>query len=145
MPKISADERQGKLPRKLVGVRLEQSVHERFRELCERERSGKGYAVQRLMELAIAASMIEERLEKANRLALKHQIAELTHYLRIGRIQAKRGDRYLSYSGLYRNRIDEIIELIPQVRDNRLIAKAEALIEKAQNFYHNFEARQEEQ
>jgi len=98
------------LPRKLVGVRLEQSVHKRFRELCERERNGLGYAVQCLMELAIAvggveklaiaASMIEERLEKANRLALKHQIAELSHYLRIGRIQAKRGATYLSYMGI---------------------------------------------
>ena len=143
------------MPRKLVGVRLEQSVHKRFRELCEREQNGLGYAVQRLMELAIAvggveklaiaASMIEERLEKANKLALKHQISELDHYLHLSRIQAERGDRYLTYSGLYRDRIDKIIELIPQVRDNRLTAKAEALIEKAQDFYHDFEAKREKQ
>ena len=141
------------MPRKLVGVRLEPSVHKRFRELCERERNGIGYAVQRLMELAIAvggveklaiaASVVEERLERANRLALKNQISELAHYLRLSQIQAERGDRYLSYSGLYRDRIDKIIDLIPQVRDNRLIAKAEALIEKSQDFYHDFEAKRE--
>jgi len=102
-------------------------------------------AVGGVEKLAIAASVVEERLEKANRLALKNQISELAHYLRLSQIQAERGDRYLSYSGLYRDRIDKIIDLIPQVRDNRLIAKAEALIEKSQDFYHDFEAKREKQ
>ncbi len=122
----------------MIGVRVDPAVVDEFRKLAERESSGLGLAVQRLMEAAVACGSIQKltglarmgspRFARADRERVKRAIVALAGEFRrdLSEWLEVKG-KYLVLGGI-QDALEELQGLIHLVDDERLLKRAERLM-----------------
>jgi len=124
-----------------TGIRLDKLLWESYKKLCENEGLRPNEAIEEFLEVCKQKNSIITVLELlksetegqklANKLKLQNLLVDLEIYY-----NWDRKERKFSNSGIVNNRIQEIIQILPKIREKDLLEKSEKIINEVLDYYY---------
>ena len=123
-----------------TGIRLTKDLWDSYKKLCEIEGYRPNEAIEQFLEVCSRKNSVKTVLELlksesegqklADKLKLENLLVDLEVYL-----EWDKQKNQINYSDICNDRINEIIQVLPRIREKTLLEKAEAKIREVLSYY----------
>ena len=123
-----------------TGIRISKVLWDSYKKLCEIEGYRPNEAIEQFLEVCSQKSSVKTVLELlksesegqklADKLKLENLLVDLEVFL-----EWDKQENQISYSDVCNDRINQIIKVLPRIREKTLLEKAEAKIREALSYY----------
>jgi len=123
-----------------TGIRLTKDLWDSYKKLCEIEGYRPNEAIEQFLEVCSRKNSVKTVLELlksesegqklADKLKLENLLVDLEVYL-----EWDKQKNQINYSDICNDRINEIIKVLPRIREKTLLEKAEAKIREVLSYY----------